>query len=280
MKNLLRTAVSFLLSLLLCVSALAEPITETVTVNGVECTPRQNLFTCLFLGLSGSDPVSERPATCGTAFILVTDKAQDTYAVIVIDGSTVVDQAGTPLSEAFAEGGSASAAQAVSDLLFGITINCTTTVETGAVGILNSSVGGVTVTINSDLTKIDPAMTAGTTLCLTDEQALSFVSRIAADPSERISRQEQYLSAVCPLLIAACEADPSFISSLTESSDAFIDTNMTDKDFSYLAKAISQNTSLGFFSPEGSSTEDNVFIPDEAALTELVTGLFYLPAGQ
>lgn len=271
MKNVFRTLIIFALSLLLCVSALAE----TVTINGSDYIPRQNLFTTLILGIDESGEIEPDTRHCGSIFLVVTDKAEDTYAVIALDRDTYCG-AGASLMDLY-QCGTDETIQAISELLGGIRIDCYAVVDIGAVSIINDSIGGATVTMTQDMTAIDPAMAEGTTLCLTGEQALAFVREVVSTNRERMERQQQFLTAIKPYFAAACEADPSFFTELAESAADYIDTDMTDKEFSYLAKALTQNTSLGFYTLEG-SFENDFFYPDEDDVTGLVTMLFYHPA--
>lgn len=58
-----------------------------------------------------------------------------------------------------------------------------------AMPLLNHEVGGVTVTLEDDMTKLDPAMKKGTTLTLTDRQAeLLMQSRYAMDDDRNTQR--------------------------------------------------------------------------------------------
>lgn len=55
--------------------------------------------------------------------------------------------------------------------------------------LLNHEVGGVTVTLEDDMTKLDPAMKKGATLTLTDRQAeLLMQSRYAMDDDRNTQR--------------------------------------------------------------------------------------------
>lgn len=63
-----------------------------------------------------------------------------------------------------------------------------------AMPLLNHEVGGVTVTLEDDMTKLDPAMKKGATLTLTDRQAeLLMQSRYVMDDdrnTQRMRRQQ------------------------------------------------------------------------------------------
>lgn len=65
--------------------------------------------------------------------------------------------------------------------------------------LLNHEVGGVTVTLEDDMTSLDPEMKKGTTLTLTDHQAeLLIQTRYAMDDdrnTERMRRQQIFMKA-------------------------------------------------------------------------------------
>lgn len=68
-----------------------------------------------------------------------------------------------------------------------------------AMGLLNHDVGGVTVTLEDDMTELDPQMKKGVTLTLTDHQAeLLIQSRYAMKDdrnTERMRRQQIFMRA-------------------------------------------------------------------------------------
>ena len=86
----------------------------------------------------------------------------------------------------------------VSKMLGGVPIDgCALQME--AMSLLNHEVGGVTVTLEDDMTSLDPEMKKGTTLTLTDHQAeLLIQTRYAMDDdrnTERMRRQQIFMKA-------------------------------------------------------------------------------------
>lgn len=89
--------------------------------------------------------------------------------------------------------------ETVSKMLGGLPIDGYYALKMDAMPLLNHEVGGVTVTLEDDMTKLDPAMKKGTTLTLTDRQAeLLMQSRYTMEDdrnTQRMRRQQIFLKA-------------------------------------------------------------------------------------
>ena len=89
--------------------------------------------------------------------------------------------------------------ETVSKMLGGLPIDGYYALKMDAMPLLNHEVGGVTVTLEDNMTKLDPAMKKGATLTLTDRQAeLLMQSRYAMDDdrnTQRMRRQQIFLNA-------------------------------------------------------------------------------------
>ena len=64
---------------------------------------------------------------------------------------------------------------AVSEMLEDEKIDGYFALNMDAIGLLNEIAGGVTVTVTSDFSKVDPTLAEGSTITLTDEQATTFI---------------------------------------------------------------------------------------------------------
>lgn len=102
--------------------------------------------------------------------------------------------------------------KAVSDMLGGLTIDGYYELNCQDISSLNHEVGGVTVTIQNDLSSLDPEMKQGATITLNDEQAYKFIrSREGVEDEEntsRMERQKQYMEAMTEKLKEKTKADP------------------------------------------------------------------------
>lgn len=84
--------------------------------------------------------------------------------------------------------------ETVSKMLGGLLIDGYYALKMDAMPLLNHEVGGVTVTLEDDMTKLDPAMKKGTTLTLTDRQAeLLMQSRYAMDDDHNTQRMRRQI---------------------------------------------------------------------------------------
>lgn len=105
--------------------------------------------------------------------------------------------------------------RAVSRLLAGIPIDYYVALDMSAIGLINDALGGITVTIEEDLSNLDPAMTAGTTLTLRGRQAETFVrSRMAVRSDStnagRMKRQRTYMLSAADKLTEQVAQDAAF----------------------------------------------------------------------
>ena len=120
--------------------------------------------------------------------------------------------------------------RSVSNLLQGLEIDNCMSLRMGAIGRLNSLLGGVTVTLEHDLTGEDPALEKGATVCLSDEQAVIFVrSRMTVGSGtnrERMARQRLYMEAVSERFRELAGGDASFANKLVTNLDDLLYTDM------------------------------------------------------
>ena len=114
----------------------------------------------------------------------------------------------------------------------------------GGVGVLVDLVGGVTLTLASDLSAIDPALTQGATVTLNGEQALAYVhTRQNVDDQTnlaRMDRQRQFLRAFEE---QARQMDPSFALDAYQAAEDYIITNLSSGRAVNLAASCSSTPS-------------------------------------
>ena len=113
-----------------------------------------------------------------------------------------------------------NALEAVSHYLDNLKVDLYMQVDYSAVNIINDLLGGVTVTVEDDLSSVDPAMTPGTTLTLHGNQAEAFVrARMTVGDGTNASRQirqRAWLSGATELLEEKARADTGFMNTLME----------------------------------------------------------------
>ena len=122
-----------------------------------------------------------------------------------------------------------NAVYSVSRYLDDLDIDLYMAVDYSAIDVVNSMLGGVTVTLKEDFSALDPAMTAGTTLKLQGHQAELFVrSRMSVGDGTNASRQlrqREWLDGATELLKAKVRDDSGFLQTLLEALGDGLTTN-------------------------------------------------------
>ena len=273
-----------------------------ITFEGKTYKPKTQMSTMLVIGLDKYDAESENGRRNGMADFLALvafDNKEETYNIIHINRDTMMDvpvlgvfgdPAGTSYQQitwahSYGSGGDDSCrntADAVSELLMGITVDNYMSVTMDAVSVLNDHVGGVEVKITEDFSNIDKSLVMGERVRLTGEQAETYVrSRRGVDDEtnlSRMERQKKYMRALADSLEAAYAADNSVAVSAAEAIEEYIVTDCTLGELSELAADLSSFTLEGIISPEGKSEVGEKYMEhtlDEDALTKMVLDIFY-----
>lgn len=278
---------------------------DIVEIHGVKCTPKRNIKTYLLMGLDsqGETRTSEEYDGTGqvdTLELVVVDYTAKTYTRLPINRDTMtdvrsLDTDGTylattrmqiSLAHACGDGMEISCentVDAVSNLLYGQTIDGYASLNMDAIEILNHLAGGVTVTVEDDFSKVDPTLVSGETVTLTDEQAMEYVRgrmEVGDGTNEgRMRRQSQYLEALKPILMEKCQEDSSFALEIYDSLEEYMVTNQSRNDFIKLMAAILDSEEQERLQIEGTNAtgkmDFNEFTVDEDSLADVVIQLFY-----
>ena len=195
-----------------------EVKTKTITRDGVKYFPRQDIDVILLMGINQAGPVHPEEPNHGNAVdmlaLLVIDEKAEHWNILNLNRDAMVDMpmldtegkeigvGSAQLSYAHTFGtGMADSCEntrkTVSNLLGGITIDYYISMNVEAIAMLNDAVGGVTVDVVDDFSRVDPSLPKGT-VTLTGSQARSFVQSRWNVGDElnlsRIERQKQYMS--------------------------------------------------------------------------------------
>lgn len=159
----------------------------------------------------------------------------------------------------------------------------------GDIRTLNRVVGGVEITVQEDMTAVDPAFTVGAKLTLSDEQAERFVrSRMSLADStneNRMGRQTQYMSALFDKVRAHTASNPGYGLELFENLRSCAVTNMTGMDFSRIARMLLKGRDKGILRLKGETKvgrvlddgqEHEEFYPEMESVIDIMTELFTL----
>lgn len=169
----------------------------------------------------------------------------------------------------------------VSELFGGLPIDGYYCMNMKDIPTLNHAVGGVSVTIEDDLESLDPAMTKGAQILLTDEQAEKFVrARMSVGDGTNISRlrrQRQYMENMYRQVHESFSDNAGYINDLYKELKSVLQTDQPDKTISEIAAGIHDSENMGFLTLDGESTKGNQlddgeihseFYVDEASIAE------------
>ena len=276
---------------------------NTIEYKGKRYKLRDDVQTLL---IAGVDKFEDAPAAdsynndkCADFLVLlVIDRKARTYSTIYLNRDTITDvtvlgvggkKVGTvkqqlSLAHTYGSGGEDSArntARAVSAIFGGLRIDRFMTLTMDAVAVLNDAVGGVTLTIQEDLTAADPSFIQGETVTLRGEQALRFVrARGALEDSSntsRMERQKLYLDALYGQMIAKFKEDDAFSSDVILDLTKFMSTNCSSGELERMMDAFEVIDRAKSYSLTGEYQigEYAEFYPNEDSVKEILVHLFY-----
>lgn len=230
--------------------------------------------------------------------LLVVDRKARTYSSVYLNRDTITDvtvlgiggkKVGTvrqqlSLAHTYGTGGEDSArntARAVSAIFGGLRIDRFMTLTMDAVAVLNDAVGGVTLTIQEDLTAVDPSFIKGETVTLRGDQALRFVRArgVLEDSSNtsRMERQKQYLDALYSQMMAEFKEDDALSSDVILDLTKYMSTNCSSGELERMMDALAIIDRAESFSLTGEYKmgEYAEFYPNEDSVKEILVRLFY-----
>lgn len=264
--------------------------------------PKEQINSYLFMGIDREGPAKSSAAyrdggQADVQVLMVVDDQAQTWQLLQINRDSMVEVpvlgiTGRPirtevqqitLAHAYGDGGADScrnAAAAVSNMLGGQKIDGYLSLNMGGISILNDFVGGVTVTIESDFSDIDPSLVMGQTVTLTGEQAYNFIrSRKDVDDQTnlaRMQRHRQYMAGLGEKLMGMSQND------VIRGYDAVFDYMVTDigsKTMTQLLEKLQTYTQLDTLTVDGESYLDeegyNAYALNEESLNQVILELFY-----
>ena len=268
---------------------------------------RNDLETVLLLGIDKyEDNLNDKAVYRNTQqtdfmMLLVMDKKGESFSAIHLNRDTMtriptlsvdgkfagyVDGQLT-LAHTYGSGGADSCkntVRAVSEFLYSMEIDHYISLTMDAVKKLNDAVGGVTVTLEEDFTFVNPRMTAGSTVTLQGEEALSFVrSRAAMEDSSNLSRmkrQQTYLNALYAKLQDTDDTDSGFFMKTLLDINDYMTSDCTIQQLNDIVERLRESEFNGIEETPGEAkkgAEFMEFYADETALSDLIVRLFYEP---
>ena len=277
---------------------------KTISRNGVKYFPRQDITVLMFMGIGWEGEAVSKEMNHGGAMdmatLMVFDPETSECNVLALNRDMMVhmpaiDETGKETgtfygqlaySHTFGTGMQDScenARRTVSNLLYGLQIDHYFAVNMDAIGILNDSVGGVTVTITDDFTELDPTLVKGE-MTLKGEQARTFVQNrmLIGDGlnTSRMRRQEEYMYNFVSALQRKIQDDDGYVIRTYDAIAEYTVTDCTAAALSRLAEDFEDYHLGEIYTPEGENKlgeEFMEFYVDEASLDELILKLFYAP---
>lgn len=206
--------------------------------------------------------------------LIVVDEEEKTYGILQLNRDTIIEvpmllQDGSANASAqmqlctahwYGKDKTASCdntVETVSKMLGGLPIDGYYALKMDAMPLLNHEVGGVTVTLEDDMTKLDPAMKKGATLTLTDRQAeLLMQSRYTMEDdrnTQRMRRQQIFLKAFMKKIEKQNEGDVNATVKLYDRLRPYATTDIKMNDLTALLKNMQGYTDKGIVTIDGKS---------------------------
>ena len=278
--------------------AVQQPVSsKTITRDGVQYFPRQDITVIMALGIDELGPVQPSGSHRNTGesdavLLLILDQATESYTVLCLNRDTMLEVpvlglGGKPagyayeqlaLSHTYGEGLADSCEntrKAVSELFYGITIDHYVALNMEGIGIVNDAVGGVTVNVVDDFSAVDPTLTKGTLTLRGSRMDVGDQLNIT-----RMGRHEQYMEGLMDAMKARLETSDTFVLNLYDQVAPYMVTDCSVNVISGLMDRCAEYTLAEVVSPEGENVVGEEFMEfylDEEKLDELILRLFYAP---
>ena len=278
---------------------------KTITRDGVDYFPRQDITVMMVLGIDQYGPVESsnyyrNEGAADSIMLLIFDETNQECRVLYVNRDTMLnmdvlgvqgDYAGTTygqvaLAHTYGTGLEDSCVNVKNTLMnyfHGMTIDYYVAMNMDAIPILNDAVGGVTVTVVDDFSLVNPTITMGE-LTLTGEQVVDYV-RTRKDVGDqknvtRMKRQQEYVSAFLERLYAKEHEDVNFLVNVYDTVAPYLVSDCPVSTLNSMLERYVDYTITEVVTPEGENRigeEYYEFYVDEEKLDELILRLFYAP---
>jgi LCP family protein required for cell wall assembly len=278
---------------------------KTITRDGIDYFPRQDITVVMVLGIDQSGPVESsnyyrNNGSADSVMLLLFDEKNEECSVLYLNRDTMLDMsvlgvrgeyAGTTygqlaLAHTYGDGLDDSCENVKDTLqkfLHGVTIDYYVSMRMDAIPILNDAVGGVTVNVVDDFSLVNPSITMGE-VTLQGDQAIDFV-RTRKDVGDqmnltRMQRQKEYVNEFLKALRAKEEENINFIADVYDEVSDYIVTDCSVNTLSSMLERFADYSIKEVVSLEGENVigeEYFEFYVDEEKLDALIIRLFYAP---
>ena len=280
------------------------PPSKTITRDGVDYFPRQDITVMLVMGIDefGIMAPSEGSYNDGAVdmvSLMIFDEKNEQTRILCLNRDTMLDvsvlgidgrKAGTTFAQlaishiygSGMEDSCENTRDTVSDFLYGIMIDHYVSANMDAITILNDAVDGVTVTVKDDFSEVDPTITMGE-VTLMGEQAINYVRtrKNLGDQLNisRMERQKEYASGFMDAFRKKIGEGESFALSLYEQVSPYIVTDCSTTVLTSMMERYADYEIVEIVSPEGKNVMGEKyyeFYVDEEKLDALILRLFYV----
>ena len=281
----------------------APAATKTITRDGVDYFPRQDIRVLMVLGIDQSGPVQSshyyrNRGAADSILLLIFDETNEECRILSLNRDTMLhmdvlgvrgEYAGTSygqlaLAHTYGEGLEDSCENVKNTLvkfLPGLTVDCYLAMNMDALPILNDAVGGVTVNVVDDFSQVNPSISLGE-VKLTGDQVIDFVRsrKDVGDQqnSSRMARQREYVDKFFRTLAEKQCQDIHFLADMYQAAVPYIVTDCSAETLSGMLSRYMGYTVKEIVSPEGETlvAEGSCqFHVDAQKLDALILRLFY-----
>ena len=278
---------------------------KTIIRDGIEYFPRQDITVLLVMGIDQNGPVQDsgyyrNEGAADMVALLIFDEETKDYSILYLNRDTMLKMpvlgidgkpAGTnygqlALAHTFGNGLEASCEnvrKTVSDFLYGLQIDYYLSMNMDAIGVLNDAVGGVTVHVTEDFSKVDPSIPMGR-VTLMGQQAINYVRtrKNVGDQLNisRIQRQKDYIQGFMSAFDQAAKQNTNFMVSTYEEISEYMVTDCSVNAINGMLSRYKDFPLRQIVTPEGENVLGNEYYEfhvDAEALDALILELFYRP---
>lgn len=276
---------------------------KTIIRDGIEYFPRQDITVLLVMGIDMEGPVEDsgyhrNEGSADMVALMIFDEANKDCSILYLNRDTMLNMPvlgidGRPAGTSFAqlalshtygnglETSCENTRKTVSDFLYGIQIDYYISMHMDAISLLNDAVGGVTVHVTEDFSKVDPTIPMGK-VTLRGKQAMNYV-RTRKEVGDqlnisRIQRQKDYIEGFTEAFRNSTEADKNFLVKAYEQIAPYLVSDCSVNTVSGMLSRYEGYEIRRFVTPEGENVlgrEYYEFHVDEEKLDQLILELFY-----
>lgn len=275
--------------------------TKEITYEGVTYKQKRKVSSYLFIGVDEQGEATGVDSYIGggqgdVQMVLVVDDLNRTWQILQLNRDSMVEipvlgVQGNVVSSAFQqlclahsygngkEESCENNVNTVSTLLDDQPIDGYFAMNMSAIQTLNNLVGGVTVTITSDFSNVDPTLKEGETITLSDQQAEEYIhTRKDVDDETNIARMSRQRSYMDGLMQKLSSFDEDFSLNAYETLQPYTVTDISNGEFSKIINKLQNYTKKDILTIDGDNrVEDDhwAYYLDEDSLQRTIIELYY-----